>query len=86
MKAIAPAKAGPGTGRRRAGLRSELRGEEDEEVSECREEGRQEDRQQPQAAQASAGPLGTRTMEVGWTMSHLPRCDTSAQEGSVVFG
>jgi len=50
---------GPGAGRRRAGLRSALRGEEDKEIRERREEGRQEGRQQSQAGRASARTLGS---------------------------
>jgi hypothetical protein len=65
-EAIKPrAQAGPGAGRRRAGLRGALRGEEDKEVRQCREEGRQEGRQQPQARRAPPRTLGTRFRVVG---------------------
>ena len=84
-EAIKPrAQAGPGAGRRRAGLRGALRGEEDKEIRERGEEGRQEGRQQPQASRASAWPLGTR-IEGGGLMRYRtasPRVRTSAQEGS----
>jgi hypothetical protein len=42
------AQAGSGAGRRRAGLRGALHGEENEKVSLGGEEGRQEGRQQPE--------------------------------------
>ena len=44
------AQAGPGAGRRRAGLRGPLHGEEDEEVGRRSEEGGQKGRQQPQTS------------------------------------
>ena len=59
------AQARPGTGRRRAGLRGTLHGEEDKEIRERREEGRQEGWQQPQAGRAPARTLGMRAKVVG---------------------
>ena len=77
-EAIKPrAQAGPGAGRRRAGLRGALRGEENKEVRERGEEGRQEGRQQPQASRASAWPLGTRIEGGG-----LMRYRTASPQGA----
>jgi hypothetical protein len=59
------AQAGPGAGRRRAGLRGALHGEEDQEVSQRGEEGGQEGRQQPQAGRAPSRTLGMRAKVVG---------------------
>jgi hypothetical protein len=60
-EAIKPrAQAGPGAGRRRAGLRGALHGEEDQEVRRRGEEGGQESGQQSQAGRTPARTLGTR--------------------------
>ena len=59
------AQAGPGAGRRRAGLRGALHGEEDQEVCRRGEEGGQEGGQQSQAGRAPARTLGTRVKVVG---------------------
>jgi hypothetical protein len=53
------AQARPGTGRRRAGLRGALHGEEDQEVGRCGEEGGQKGWHKPQARRAQARTLGT---------------------------
>src|SRR3954462_7279962 len=59
-EAIKPrAQAGPGAGRRRAGLRGALHGEEDQEIGGGCEEGGQESGQQSQAGRAAARTLGT---------------------------